>query len=116
MTTKFPLSAVLMELAAGIPCISGGKGLSLLWVPRLQNEEADALSNEHFAGFDPAKRVTVDPSDLPWKVLPKMVAYGSDLLARCEHIKAEALVDGNATEVAKKKRKAGGRLRDLDPW
>ena len=116
MTTKFPLSAVLMELAAWIPCISGGKGLSLLWVPRLQNEEADALSNEHFADFDPAKRITVAPADLPWKVLPSMIAYGSDLLARCEQLKSEGHAIGHATEVARKKRKAGTRLRDLDPW
>ena len=116
MTTKFPLSAVLMELAAWVQEVSGGQGLSLLWVPRLQNEEADALSNEHFDGFDMAKRIVVDPAEVQWKVLPSMVVYGTDLLARSEELKARKATMPEETDRGNKRRKAGHRLRDSDPW
>ena len=100
MTTKFPLSAVLMELACWVPEISGGEGLSLLWVPRLQNVEADALSNEHFDGFKPSNRVRVDLKEIPWKVLPKMIAYGADLLAKSEAAKEKSSAEASSASAA----------------
>ena len=43
MTTKYPLGVVLMELAAQTRL--RGKILGGFWLPRLQSEEADALSD-----------------------------------------------------------------------
>ena len=118
MTTKFPLSAVLMELAAWIPDISGGRGLSLMWVPRLQNVEADALSNEHFSDFDPSNRIHVDLTSIKWRVLPDMIKYGEDLLAKATKAKEEAAANAATTgsHVKKARKAAGNSLRDLDPW
>ena len=50
MTTKFPLGIILMELAHQL-----GLRRAVLraeWLPRLQNEEADALTNAGFHTFD----------------------------------------------------------------
>ena len=43
LTTKFPLAAFLSELAMQLQCV--GADLELYWLPRLQNQEADALMN-----------------------------------------------------------------------
>ena len=55
MTTKFPLGVVLMELA----CQLGLRRACMhaRWIPRLQNEEADALTNGDFRHFDPKRRI-----------------------------------------------------------
>ena len=52
MTTKFPLCAILMELAAQMQ--DKELNLQLHWVPRDQNTEADELSNFNASRFDPA--------------------------------------------------------------
>ena len=45
-TTKFPLGAILMELAHQLS--NRRAVLRAQWLPRLQNEEADALTNSDF--------------------------------------------------------------------
>ena len=49
LTTKYPLGVVLMELATQL----GRRAVTLRadWLPRLQNEEADALTNMDFRHF-----------------------------------------------------------------
>ena len=64
MSTKPPLSAVVMELSEQLE--ARGSWLKLAWVPRQQNEEADALSNEQFDGFDMDKRIHLSPKDVEW--------------------------------------------------
>jgi hypothetical protein len=54
-TTKYPLVCVLMELAAQLH--QRGCALELSWAPRLQNWQANALTNDDFRGFDFSKRV-----------------------------------------------------------
>jgi len=51
----------------------------LAWAPHDQNEEADALTNSHFADFDPALRVAANPGELQWQVLDKFMAIAEDL-------------------------------------
>ena len=58
LTTKYPLGVILMELAA-----QGGLRGAVLradGIPRLENEEADALTNWEFHHFNPALRAEVD--------------------------------------------------------
>ena len=55
LTTKFPLCVFLMELAVQLQ--TQGAELHLHWLPRLQNAEADQLTNGDFAGFCPSKRI-----------------------------------------------------------
>ena len=54
MTTKFPLNVILMELVCQLQ--KRQYHLDLQWIPRLQNIEADALTNGDFEGFCPLER------------------------------------------------------------
>ena len=47
--------------------------MSLGWVPRDQNEEADALTNGDFASFSKELRVDVDVANVRWLILPRML-------------------------------------------
>ena len=58
LTTKFPLCAFLMELA--IQLHVKNVDLDLYWLPRLQNTEADSLTNDDTTKFDPRYRVRFD--------------------------------------------------------
>ncbi|CAL1146446.1 unnamed protein product [Cladocopium goreaui] len=80
LTTKFPLACFLMELALQLQRQEAD--LELFWLPRLQNEKADALTNQCYIAFDPAKRcrsysATSFPGELLW--IPKSLDY-----AKCE--------------------------------
>ena len=57
MTTKYPLVVILMELAHQMR--RRRLVLRARWLPRLENEEADALTNLDFRHFDAAKRAGV---------------------------------------------------------
>ena len=61
-----PLSLVAMELAYQL-CVRNRR-LDLVWRGRERNEEADALTNEDFAAFDPGLRV--DASAVALRCLP----------------------------------------------
>ena len=58
MSTKFPASAVLMELASYM------RRMSLEWAPREGNKEADKLANCNAEDFDPSLRIDVSASTL----------------------------------------------------
>ena len=53
LTTKFPLCLVAMELASQLTVRH--LDLHLAWCRRDTNGEADALTNEDFSAFDPAR-------------------------------------------------------------
>ena len=72
LTPSFPLCLVAMEAAAQME--KRGYDLSLLWVPRDSNREADALSNEDFSGFSHDLRVRVELDTLPFEILPEWMA------------------------------------------
>ena len=61
MTTKYPTSAVLMELAAYSKKM--GKKASVEWSPRA-NREADALASGDLSQFAPELRIPVNPQQL----------------------------------------------------
>ena len=71
MTTKFPLCAVMMEIASTVA--KQKIPLRLHWTPREQNVEADELSNEKFHRFDPKKRVDVLPLLSNFRLFNKMI-------------------------------------------
>jgi hypothetical protein len=54
--------------------------LGLDWIPRESNEEADALTNDEFSGFDDNKRIAVSWSDLPLDVLAALLKEGESFL------------------------------------
>ena len=113
MTTKFPLSAILMELAATLSC--RGSELRLNWIPREQNIEADELSNGDARAFRPELEIKVDLEKLNFVMLPELLDTGEELYGYVENVKKKraSLV---ATHVPKKKRKPDTRLRVTHPW
>ena len=58
LTTKWPASLILAELAACLVKLNAE--VHVEWRPREDNTWADALSKGDFTGFDPEKRCTFD--------------------------------------------------------
>ena len=115
LTTKYPLGVVLMEVA----CQAALKGavLRARWLPRLQNEEADALTNADFSHFDPALRIEVDLETLPFVVMPALFAEGDAYVAELGELKAaEAKRIAEGGERHPGKRMKRDKLADRDPW
>ena len=101
LTARFPLSCVVMEIAAILQ--QRNLDLSLEWVPRLQNTEADALTNADYRGFNPALRL----DEYEGIVLQGMLENGAEI---DDDIKAAW--KGKVAKV----QKAKSSLRVTDPW
>ena len=109
LTTKFPVSLVLMELAYQLASLKAN--LSLQWIPREQNEEADDLSKERFDRFDPAKRIEVDLEEMGFKVIPRLAEVAGQLDEEIR-MKKTSKKEGGATQ----KTPAEEKLRMTQPW
>ena len=104
------------------------------WIPRLQNIEADAITNSDFAAFDDTRRIAVTAESLSDKfiLLPKLLALGEEFqndLAEKREARAKDAADelpgDRCKELTKgsnlgrrkgRKRPASQRLRNTDPW
>ena len=93
------------------------------WLPRLQNEEADALTNLDFRHFDPAKRIPVEIDSLKFGVLHELFAEGEAYISELEKARelqkslAAKLVNNGKGEGRKKRlKRAGDSLREREPW
>ena len=75
MSTKFPASAVLMELATYTKKM--GTKVLVEWTPRAGNREADALANGDISLFDPRRRVQLE-SDVQWEILDQALRSGRE--------------------------------------
>jgi hypothetical protein len=112
-TTKYPLVCVLMEIAAMLH--QAGEGLDLQWVPRLQNVEADQLTNNDFRGFDPVKRVRVDIAKHPWLVLNGMLMQGRSLYSVIREGRIESC-KRKLEKVSESFVRSHKSFRERDPW
>ena len=112
MTTKFPLLAFVCELAAMLE--ERGCLVDLGWVPRDQNEEADAITNGDLGGFSPEKEVEVK---WDFKVLDQLLDLGDKFYTEVQDEKDKAKCQKKlaAQGVATKRRKRAG-LKATDPW
>ena len=93
------------------------------WLPRLQNEEADALTNLDFRHFDPAKRIPVELNSMRFGVLDALFKHGEEYITELEAAKAaekeraaKELQEGRAQGGGRKRKKASDSLRERDPW
>ena len=92
------------------------------WLPRLQNEEADALTNFDYRHFTAAKRIQVDLDNLGFKVLPMLFEVGESYSKELEAARAAErasrakVAQEPMSQTTKKRRKAGESLREKDPW
>ena len=75
MTTKFPSTLVLMELAEELS--AKNCELQLQWIRRDLNQLADDLTNENFASFSPDFRVALEGEKLEWRVLGRLLEHSS---------------------------------------
>ena len=66
MTNRFPLCAIVMELAAQAEY--RGVRMEAQWTPRDWNQEADDQSKIRTEGHDPENEVKVDLEDRSWFV------------------------------------------------
>ena len=115
MTTKYPLGVVLMEVA----CQLGLRNATLRanWLPRLQQEEADALANSDFRHFSVAKRILVKLEELQLVVLNVLFQTGDAYITELEALKAQVNWARETSAPASAKRsKKPVPLREKDPW
>ena len=117
LTTKYPLGVVLMELAHQ----SRVRRLVLRahWLPRLENEEADALTNFEFRHFDPKRRIHVQLKDLKFAALDDLFREGESYIAELEKVKAQKKASkeaGTAQPGKRLKALRGETLKDQDRW
>ena len=116
MTTKYPLGIVLIELA----CQLGRRHAALhaRWILRLQNEEADALTNEDFRHFNMSLRIPVDLANLNFIIMNDLFqvgdAYVEEVNRLKEAAKSERTLNGN--RVQGRKTPAHAKLGSTDPW
>ena len=113
LTTKYPLGVILVELCHQLALRRAA--LRAKWVPRLENEEADALTNSDFRHFSAEHRVEVDMAALPFGVLPRLLEAGEGYVAELEALriaKAKSLESAGA----KRRKVKGQSLRENQPW
>ena len=113
ITTKYPLGVVLMEVAH--QCRRRRLQLRADWIPRLENQEADDLTNLEFKSFSPEKRLDVDLDLLEFGVMRELFEAGDQYIAEVDRLKAETKA-AEAAKGGKRKRPAGESLRERDPW
>ena len=77
MSTKFPLTLLVMELSEMMKVRD--LSATLRWVKREDNQEADDLTNEEFEKFQPEKRRHVKSCNIHWLVLDKLMKESSSL-------------------------------------
>ena len=112
LTTKYPLAIILMEMAHQMR--RRRMVMRANWLPRDQNEEADALTNFDFRFFDPAKRIPVDVNNLGFEILPGLFEEGEIYVRELAEEKEKS--KAKAGKKAEKKSRPGEKLRDLQPW
>lgn len=113
MSRKYPLSIVVMELAAQLR--KKGIEMDLGWIPRGQNAEADALTNSELTGFDPGKRIDMNFEDSKFLVMDKLMEKAATLDEEIKLAKSPKEVKGDRPEDSRSKRKRG-QTRWTDPW
>ena len=109
-TTSFPLCLLAMEAAAQLE--SRSMSLQLQWIPRGENEHADALANLRFGEFRAKHRIHVDVRSLPFLALPRLQAQALEFYKE-DHKAAQKRA---ATSGASRRARKSARLRDTDPW
>jgi hypothetical protein len=115
MTTRYPLGLILIELSYQLAVRR--MALRADWVPRLQNEEADALTNGDFRHFSDELEVKVDFESLKFGVLDRLLRVGEAYFLEVEAARSqEKIRKARDPGGDSGKRKKGDALRDRDPW
>ena len=111
MSTKFPIPRFVPELSEQL--LKHRLRFDLEGTRRDKNQVADALTNWDFRGFDPRKRVLVDPTNLPWLVLPEVLRASTEMF---EKMQEEGKNRTPSQRTTWPRQKALARLKVTDPW
>jgi hypothetical protein len=111
LTTKFPLCVVLMQLAWTLHCRD--LELRLDWLPRLQNREADALTNGDFSGFSAELRIEIEPEELLEDQFKDLMEKGAELFDEVKELRRKRK-EGMMKSLPSSKRPKGANL--IGPW
>ena len=118
MTTCYPLGVILMELAHQMKLRR--MLLRARWAPRLQNQEADDLTNDEFRHFDPKKRIAVELADLKFKIMDRLFEVGDEYIKDLEATRAsEKRKSERKPEGGKADRPSQKQMKPLcekEPW
>ena len=119
LTTRYPLGVVLMELAHQMR--RRRMVLRARWLPRLQNQEADDLTNMELRHFDPKKRIDVDINKLGFDLMESLFKVGDTYLEELEEVRTAEKLKLAAKRAGGVHRDEGGGkkvkgLRETDPW
>ena len=112
MSTHFPSSAVLMELASFMK--ARNLRTFLEWAPREYNREADQLANDIMDAFDPEKRLRVSASTLTWNILPEALEAGREAERAFQDKKKNHGLPNRSMK--QRKTKLETKLKVTDPW
>ena len=88
------------------------------WIPRLQNEEADALTNGDFRHFDENLRIPVRLENFYFRVMNDFRAGGEAFQDELEEHKAaqQAAKEKNPQGLRERKVRSDQTLGKRDPW
>ena len=107
MTTKFPSTLVLLELAEELAAKSCEWGVT--WIRRDANQLADDLTNENFKEFSPDFRTPLNGEKIEWRILDKLLDHANGFYQ-------ELLVFKRQGKAGPLKVKKSERPRKLKPW
>ena len=85
-------------------------------IPRLENEEADALTNSDFHHFGPKHRIPVKFEDLKFMVLNELFAEGEEYVKELESLRTEARLERERGGARPAKRPKGSKMSARCPW
>ena len=111
MTTKLPLSLVLLELSTQLQ--ERNMVLDIRWLRRDANQPADDLTNSEFSNFNPALRIPVTWKELEFKVLHTLSEQASSFAEQLGELKRKRK---EGPEVTASFTAKGKKLRERDPW
>ena len=116
LTTAYPLGILLCELAVQLR--TRGAVMRAEWVPRLQNEEADALTNSDFRHFSEELRVPVKLEELRFEILDQLLETGEAYLSEVEAARSQEKLRlaGTAGSAGHGRKRTGASLREREPW
>jgi hypothetical protein len=114
MTTKFPLSVVVMELATALE--DRNLVLNADWVPREWNAQADDLTNSRFDGFSPELRRTFDFKHNRFKVFDDLIVAGAAFHESANASRLAVKSHGARRGGGGVKRSRQASLKERDPW
>ena len=112
LSTKYPLTILLMELSEQLRTREAT--LSLKWLERESNQEADDLTNCCFDKFSLERRIEIDQSRLEFLVLADINVASAELYQ--DLLKEKGATPGSRATATASRTKAQDRLRWRDPW